>query len=185
MEWIVAPWPWYVAGPLITLIMLTMLFFGKSFGVSSTLKTVCTLGGAGRLSDYFRIPWREAIWNLMFVVGAMIGGLIANRWLSPGRAIDLSPDTYRSLENYGISNPGYELVPSSIFNWENLLTVQGFLFIIIGGFLVGFGTRYAEGCTSGHAISGLSNLQWPSLIAVAGFFAGGLIITHFVLPFIL
>jgi uncharacterized membrane protein YedE/YeeE len=54
--------------------------------------------------------------------------------------------------------------------------------MVIGGFLVGFGTRYAGGCTSGHAISGLSNLQFASLIATIGFFAGGLIATHLLYP---
>lgn len=185
MEWITASWPWYVAGPLITLIMVLMLFFGKSFGVSSTLRTVCSIGGAGRFSDYFQVNWKEAVWNLMFVGGAILGGYIANTWLSPGEAINLSTSTVHSLQGYGIEDPGKEFIPTTIFNWKNLLTWQGFIFMILGGFMVGFGTRYAEGCTSGHAISGLSNLQWPSLVAVVGFFAGGLIITHLVLPYIL
>jgi uncharacterized membrane protein YedE/YeeE len=57
--------------------------------------------------------------------------------------------------------------------------------IVVGGFLVGFGTRYAGGCTSGHAIMGLSNLQWPSLVATISFMVGGFIMANLILPFIL
>ncbi|MEQ8473548.1 MAG: YeeE/YedE thiosulfate transporter family protein [Marinoscillum sp.] len=185
MEFIKQPWPWYVAGPLITLVMVSMMLFGKSFGVSSTLKTVCSIGGAGKVSEFFRFDWKTAVWNLFFVAGSLIGGYIAATYLSPDQAIDLSEKTVASLEGYGILNPGVEYLPTSIFNWGNLLSFQGFLFMIIGGVFVGFGTRYADGCTSGHAISGLSSLQWPSLVAVIGFFIGGLIITHLILPFVL
>jgi uncharacterized membrane protein YedE/YeeE len=52
--------------------------------------------------------------------------------------------------------------------------------LLVGGVLIGFGTRYAGGCTSGH-VSGLSNLQIPSLKAVIGFF-GGLIMSYFYSP---
>ena len=185
MEWITAPWPWYVAGPMITLIMVLMLYFGKSFGISSTLRTVCAIGGASKISTFFQVDWKQGIWNLFFVVGAVIGGYIAANFLSPDQAIQLSPSTVSSLVNKGIPNPGADYVPASIFGWENLLSFQGGTFMILGGFMVGFGTRYAGGCTSGHAISGLSNLQFPSLVAVLGFFLGGLLITHLVLPFIL
>jgi len=64
------------------------------------------------------------------------------------------------------------------------LSLKGFLVLAFGGLMVGFGSRYAGGCTSGHAISGLSDLQIQSLIAVAGFFIGGLLMTYFVLPLI-
>lgn len=185
MELISQPWPWYVAGPMITLVMLFMMFFGKSFGVSSTLKTICTIGGAGRFSDFFRFDWKTVTWNLFFVGGSVIGGFIAAEYLSPDQAIDLSEQTMASLEAAGIPNAGEEYLPTSIFNWNNLMTSQGIIFMIVGGLMVGFGTRYADGCTSGHAISGLSNLQWPSLVAVVGFFIGGLIVTHLILPSLL
>jgi uncharacterized membrane protein YedE/YeeE len=185
MEWIKTPWPWYVGGPLITFIMVLMLYFGKSFGISSTLKTVCSIGGAGKFSDFFKIDWKEQIWNLFFVVGALLGGYLASHYLSPNQAIELSVSTKASLLQSGILNPGADFVPRSIFNWENLFTTQGFIFMVVGGFFVGFGTRYADGCTSGHAISGLSNLQFPSFLAVIGFFVGGLIVTHLILPLLL
>lgn len=185
MEWIKSPWPWYVAGPLITFIMVLMLYFGKSFGISSTLRTVCTIGGAGKFSEFFKIDWKAQIWNLFFVVGALAGGFIASHFMTADQAIDLNINTSASLVKSGILNPGADYVPISIFNWDNLFTLQGFVFMVVGGFMVGFGTRYAGGCTSGHAISGLSNLQFPSLIAVIGFFIGGLFVTHIILPLLL
>ncbi|MFT6857159.1 MAG: putative membrane protein YedE/YeeE [Cyclobacteriaceae bacterium] len=185
MNWITAPWPWYVAGPMITLIMALLLFFGKQFGVSSTLRTICSVGGAGKVSEFFRFDWKSTIWNLFFAAGCVIGGYLAHHYMTPEVAIQLSEKTIQSLQGYGLENPGKTFLPESIFSISNLASFQGILFMIIGGFLVGFGTRYAGGCTSGHAISGLSNLQIPSLIAVVGFFIGGLLMTHFILPLIL
>lgn len=185
MELIKSPWPWYVAGPLITLIMVLMILFGKRFGVSSTLETVCSIGGAGKLSEYFRFDWKANVWNLVFVFGSLLGGYLSSAFLTSDQAIDLNTKTSASLISKGILNPGAEYIPTSIFSWENLFTLQGAIMMILGGFLVGFGTRYANGCTSGHAISGLSNLQLPSLVAIIGFFIGGLFITHFILPVLL
>lgn len=177
-------WPWYVAGPLIAIMMFMMLYFGKQFGISSTMRTLCSIGGAYKWSDYFNINWKEQLWNLTFALGALIGGYIATNFLSPERAIELSPETSASLIKLGIMNPGANYLPD-IFSWQNLGTGQGLIFMVLGGFLVGFGTRYAGGCTSGHAISGLSNLQITSLWAVVGFFIGGLFVTHLILPLIL
>lgn len=183
-SWIQSPWPWYVAGPLISLVMWMMLFFGKKFGVSSTMRTICSIGGAAKFSDFFNFNWRAQVWNLMFVLGALLGGYIASEFMIADQAIELSTSTKSALINMGMSNPGQQYVPD-IFRFDNLFTLQGLIFMVGGGFLVGFGTRYAGGCTSGHAISGLSNLQLPSLIAVIGFFIGGLLVTHFVIPFLI
>lgn len=185
MEFLSQPWPWYVAGPLIALTMLALLFFGKSFGLSSNLRTLCAIGGAGKASDFFRFDWKDQIWNLVFVGGTIIGGFIANAWLTADQSIAISEKTVEALAAYGIQNPGAAFVPEEIFSWQSLATPRGFIMLVIGGFLVGFGTRYAGGCTSGHAISGLSDLQLPSLIAVIGFFIGGLTMTYLVLPFLL
>ena len=125
------------------------------------------------------------MWNLIFAGGLVLGGFIANLYLMPSEAVQISQETIAELKSYGIENPGQTFVPESIFTWESLLTVKGIIMLVVGGFLVGFGTRYAGGCTSGHAISGLSNLQIPSLIAVIGFFIGGLTVTYLVLPFLL
>ncbi len=184
MDWMTEPWPWYVAGPLISLVMFLMFYFGTRFGVSSTMETICSMGGADKLTDYFKVDWRSKAWNLVFVLGALVGGIIASQYMMSDVAIDLNDTTKASLISKGILNPGVNYLPD-IFTWENLLTGQGLIFMVLGGFLVGFGTRYAGGCTSGHAISGLSDLQLPSLIAVIGFFIGGLLVTHLILPYIL
>lgn len=178
-------WPWYVAGPLIALTMFILLYLGKSFGVSSTLRTSCSAMGAGKTSDFFRFDWKEQAWNLAFVAGAMVGGFVAAQWLANPEPIDLAASTVTHLQTLGIENPGADYLPESIFSWEGLLSLRGLIMLIGGGFLVGFGARYAGGCTSGHAISGLSNLQWPSLVAVIGFFIGGLTMTYFILPWLL
>ncbi len=184
MEILLKPWPWYVSGPLIALVMLFLVYFGKTFGMSSNLRTLCTIGGAGKYSNFFRFDWKAQKWNLTVVLGAIIGGFIAVAFLSDGSTIDLSPATFSDLEEFGFSNIGTTLLPEEIYSWKNVLTLKGMSILVIAGFLVGFGTRYAGGCTSGHAITGLSNLQLPSLIAVIGFFIGGLLMTHFLLPLI-
>ena len=189
MELISQPWPWYVAGPLIAITMVLLLLFGKRFGVSSNFQTMCTIAGADKIADYFKIDWKKRIWSLVFIAGSIIGGFIAQNYMmgenGEHKQIALSEATTLNLESYGMASPGHDYEPISIFNWNNLFTTQGLIIIVLGGFLIGFGTRWANGCTSGHAISGLSNLQLPSLIAVIGFFIGGLIVTWFVLPSLL
>lgn len=178
------PWPWFVAGPLITLTMVMMIYWGKFFGISSTMRTMCAAMGGGKLSELFDFDWKRDIWNLVFVAGAIAGGTIVSLFMTDHDVISLSENTVRDLKALGVSiDPG--LVPSSLFSWESLTTSKGLVFMVLGGFLVGFGTRYAGGCTSGHAITGLSNLQIPSLIAVVGFFIGGLLMTHLFLPYLL
>ena len=121
----------------------------------------------------------------MFVFGAAIGGFIATEWLSDPIPMNLSEATISSLKPYGFTSWQQSIVPTEIFNWSNAANLQGLIIMIIGGFMIGFGSRYSGGCTSGHAISGLANLQMPSLVAVIGFFIGGIIMTWFILPIIL
>ena len=184
MEPIFQPWPWYVSGPLIALVMFLLLFFGKTFGMSSNLSTLCALGGAGKKVPFFNFEWKKQSWNLVVVIGAVIGGFIAVNFLSTPQTADLNAETINNLEQLGFKDVGKTLLPIELFGWENVLTLKGFLLLTIGGFLVGFGTRYGGGCTSGHAITGLSSLQWPSLIAVIGFFVGGLVMIHLMFPLI-
>lgn len=185
INFISEPWPWYVAGPIIALVMFSLLFFGNTFGISSNLRTMCSILGAGKSCDYFNFRWRDQLWNLIFAAGLVIGGLLTQVYLSNPQAAHISAETIAELEAYGLENPGENLVPMEIFNFEALLTFKGIIFLVVGGFFIGFGTRYAGGCTSGHAISGLSDLQGASLLAVIGFFIGGLSITYFVLPYLL
>ncbi|WP_236976272.1 YeeE/YedE family protein [Membranihabitans maritimus] len=179
------PWPWYVAGPLIALIMGLLIYFGNTFGISSNFRTVCAMTIGGKQCSFFDFNWKDQIWNLVFLGGTVIGGFLASEYLSSDLPILLNEKTIKELVELKVYSPEDGINPTSLFNWETLFTLKGFLIFIVGGFLVGFGTRYAGGCTSGHAISGLSNLQLPSLIAVVGFFIGGLVMTYFLLPFIL
>lgn len=183
LELLKQPWPWYFSGAAIAFIMLLLLLFGKSFGVSANLQTMCTLAGAGKTVKFFDSDWRTERWNLLFLLGSVAGGLLAATLLRNDEPLNLSAATIRDLDRLGIPFDG-GLNPSRLFGPESLSSPAVILLLLAGGFLVGFGARYAGGCTSGHAISGLSNLQVPSLVAVIGFFIGGLIMTHLLLPLI-
>jgi uncharacterized protein len=179
-----ASWPWYVAGPVIGLFVPALLIVGnRVFGVSSNLRHLCSAVLPGK-PDYFRYDWkRSGLWNLLFVAGILVGGFLASHWAG-SQNVAISDDTRGALSRLGIHNFS-GLAPREVFTWSALLTLKGFVSVVLGGFLVGFGTAYAGGCTSGHAISGLADLQLPSLIAVVGFFTGGLIATHLLLPLFL
>ncbi|MCI4669453.1 MAG: YeeE/YedE family protein [Bacteroidia bacterium] len=184
-ELIYEPWPWYVAGPIIAAIMFLLIYFGKDFGMSYNLKTLCAAAGADRASDFFRFEWQKYKWNLMVVLGAILGGFISSNFLTKDPSVDISEGTKATLvQDLGFDPSAAAYLPSEIFGVEALTSPTGIFILLLGGFLVGFGSRYAGGCTSGHAISGLSNLQLPSLKATIGFFIGGLIMTHLIMPFI-
>lgn len=190
IEFISQPWHWAVTGTMIVLIMVLMLLAGRRFGVSTSFETLCTIAGAGKRIKFFNVPLKNRIWQLFFLVGGLVGGYIAIHLLGSDEHIQLSQASLQHLDNIGIDAPasqsqGVEFVPLELFSFESLLTLRGIIVMVIGGFLVGFGARWAKGCTSGHAISGLAMLQWPSLVAVIGFFIGGLIMTHLLLPIIL
>lgn len=184
LEFIQQPWTWWVSGILIASIMFLLLFFGQSFGFSANLRTICSAVGGGKFVKFFDFNWRSQIWNLVFLLGAVLGGFITSQFLSNGEPVQISQDTIADLSKLGISAPT-SAQPDELFSLESLLTLKGFLILAFGGLMVGFGSRYAGGCTSGHAISGLSDLQLPSLIAVIGFFIGGLLMTFILLPLIL
>jgi uncharacterized membrane protein YedE/YeeE len=183
IEFLMNPWPWWFSGIVISVVMFTLLFFGKAFGVSSNLRTICSIAGAGKKVKFFQFDWKSQIWNLVFLAGAIIGGYIAKNFLSYDVPLELSEKTISDLSELGFNRPK-GIQPEELFDLKNIFSLKGFLTLSIGGLLVGFGARYAGGCTSGHAISGISNLQMPSLIAVIGFFIGGLIMTHIIFPLI-
>lgn len=182
MDLILQPWPWYIGGPLIAISLLLYFYFGQNFGASTNFETLCTMAGAGKVSDYFKKDWKDRDFALMFVIGLIIGGFISAIYLIPNQGIDLNQTTVQELTDLGFSNVGNQYFPDEIFGEDVLFSLKGFLILIVSGVLIGFGTRYAGGCTSGHAITGLSSLQLPSLFAVIGFFIGGIIATWLIIP---
>lgn len=178
------PWPWYVSGPLIGLTVPLLLIAGnKSFGISSSLRHICAACLPAKI-PFFQYNWKKEVWNLFFAAGILMGGFLAAGFLNDPEPVKINAALASDLSKYGIHDYS-GLVPNDLFNWANLFTARGAILMVLGGFLVGFGTRYAGGCTSGHAIMGLSNLQWPSLVATACFMAGGFIMANLILPFIL
>lgn len=190
LQFISQPWHWAVSGAMIVLVMGLLLWFGGEFGVSGNLRTICAITGGGKSCDFFDFNWKSQIWNLVFIAGAPIGGWIATTLLASPEPVAISESTQSYLASVGIEYPrsvseGMGFVPEEVFGLSQIGSLKSLIILIVGGFLVGFGARWAGGCTSGHAISGLANLQLPSLIAVVGFFIGGLIMTFFILPHIL
>jgi uncharacterized membrane protein YedE/YeeE len=179
------PWPWYVGGPMIAFIMFLLLYMGREFGISANFRVMCAADGADEMADFFKFDWGKQGWNLLVALGSVFGGYLAATYFTPNQIAHVSEATVESLKGL---NMNYEvgevpLVPE-FFSWESLFTLKGFLIIIVGGFLVGFGARYAGGCTSGHAISGVSALQIGSVYALVGFFIGGLVMTYLLFPLI-
>jgi uncharacterized membrane protein YedE/YeeE len=184
-DFLLRPWPWYVAGPLIGLFAPLLLWLGnRLFGVSSNLRHLCA-AIAPRGIPYLSYDWRrEGGWNLAFVLGIVIGGALAGLVFRDPEPVAIAASTRAALSSLGIHD-FRGLVPNDLFAWSSLGTVRGWIAIVGGGFLVGLGTAYAGGCTSGHGISGVANLEKPSFIALAGFFAGGLLGTFLLLPLVL
>ncbi|HEY0678828.1 MAG TPA: YeeE/YedE thiosulfate transporter family protein [Chitinophagaceae bacterium] len=179
-----SPWPWYVAGPLIGLTVPLLLLIGnKTFGISSSLRHVCAACLPANI-PFFKYDWKKEVWNLFFVAGIFLGAILVTAFFANPNPVQINPKLVAELSSYGINDYNH-LVPNDLFNWQNLLTVKGLILMVAGGFLVGFGTRYAGGCTSGHAIMGLSTLQWPSLVATISFMVGGFIMANLILPSIL
>ena len=190
IDFISQPWHWSISGAMIALVMFLLIYLGQRFGVSSSFRALCSIGGAGSTLDYFKYDWKSHDWLLVFVVGSIIGGGIGSTFLASPEPVQLAAATVSDLAQLGINVPttraeGSGYLPMDLFNFETLASLKGIILMVLGGFLIGFGTRWAGGCTSGHAISGLSNLQLPSLVAVIGFFIGGLLMTHVLFPLIL
>lgn len=184
IEIIQKPWPWYIAGPLIGLMVPLLLLLGnKTFGISSSLRHICAACFPANIS-FFKYNWKKEVWNLFFAAGIVIGSILATYFLQNNEPVQLNKNLVMELQQYGINNYN-GLMPIDIFNWNSLFSLKGILLMVAGGFLVGFGTRYAGGCTSGHSIMGISNLQGPSLIATCCFMGGGFLMANWILPLIL
>lgn len=179
------PWHWAVSGFVIAVVTIGLALAGKRFGVSSSYEAFCSIASGGTLSEYFKFSWKDDGWRLVFIGGSILGGALAAMYLQSTPPA-ISDATVTHLQDLGISydaakSAGKEFIPVEIFMWNS---PKGILIGIIGGILIGFGARWAGGCTSGHAITGLAQLQLPSLITVIGFFIGGLIMTHLLFPII-
>jgi uncharacterized protein len=184
IDWIKQPWPWYVAGPLIGLTVPLLLLIGnKTFGISSSLRHICAACLPANI-PFFKYDWKKEIWNLFFVTGIVLGAFLVTWFFANPNPVELNTKLTTDLQTHGITN-FQVLVPTELFNWKALLSVKGIVLMVAGGFMVGFGTRYAGGCTSGHAIMGLSNLQLSSLIATISFMAGGFIVANLLIPILL
>jgi uncharacterized protein len=183
-DWLFQPWPWYVSGIIIGIMVPLLLWIGnKSLGISSSMRHMCAIAAPAKI-PFFSYDWRKHVWNLVFVGGLFIGGIIGGYFLGGNAEIAISEATKADLRELGITDFS-GLMPQDLFGIDAIFSSNGLIFLVIGGFLVGFGTRYAGGCTSGHTIFGLATLQWPSLVATISFFVGGLLVTHLVLPFLL
>jgi uncharacterized membrane protein YedE/YeeE len=184
IEWIRQPWPWYIGGPLIGLVVPTLLIIGnKTFGVSSSMRHICAACLPSGI-PYFKYDWKKEQWNLFFAAGIILGGVVTINFFADPQPIQVNSKLATELAGYGITDYS-GTVPKQLFNWSNLLTAKGLIMMVGGGFMIGFGTRYAGGCTSGHSIMGLATLQWPSLVATGCFMAGGFIMANLILPYIL
>ena len=183
LELLRQPWPWYIGGMLVGLMVPGLLLLGnKQFGISASLRHFCAACVPGDI-EYFKYDWKGHSWNLFLVAGIIIGGILGGTLLDNPNDIAISEETKVALTSLGLSDFS-SYIPKEVFSWDNILTGKGFFLMIIGGFMIGFGTRYANGCTSGHAITGLSLLNVGSLVATICFFIGGLIMTHFIFPLI-
>lgn len=184
MDFLYKPWPWYIAGPIIGLSVPALLWVGnKRLGISSTLRQICAASYPGKIT-FLNYDWKKDSWNLFFATGILLGGFLGGFVFANPEPVAISAETTDLFNSWGLAT-SKGLLPPEVFNWETLFTLKGFLTCVVGGFLVGFGTRYAGGCTSGHGILGLSALQWPSLLATMSFFLGGILFSYFVVPFVL
>ena len=189
LDFISQPWHWSVSGLGIAVVMLFLILLGSRFGVSSSFETFCSIAGAGKKFAYFDFDWKKQSWLLLFIAGSIIGAFVASNFLASDAPVQIAQATIDDLAQLGVTTPvdlkdGSGFMPAEIFDLKHLLSFRTLVFAIGGGLLIGFGTRWAGGCTSGHAISGLANLQLPSLIAVIGFFIGGLLMTHLFFPYL-
>lgn len=185
IEWLSQPWPWYISGPLLGLMVpILLLSSNKHFGISSSFRHVCAAAIPKLRASYFKYEWKNEAWNLVMVLGMIVGAAIAVLVLGGNQMPAISSEARRMFASWGITELS-SLQPVQIFSFGALGEPRHLVMLLGGGFLVGFGTRYGGGCTSGHAIMGLSLLSLGSLIATISFFIGGLLVSNLVLPWLM
>ena len=131
-EIITQTWAWWFSGTMIALIMFFLLYFGQSFGFSSNLRTICAAAGLGKKTPFFKFNWKSQTWNLVFLVGAILGGFIAKQFLSTDSPLNISQATITDLGKLGIAAPA-SLQPAELFGLEAILSLKGFLLLAMGG----------------------------------------------------
>jgi uncharacterized membrane protein YedE/YeeE len=154
-----APMHCAVAGAAIAAVTLALLYLAnRRLGISTGFEDLCSLALP---LPYFRRSTLLAArgWRLPFVGGLVLGGVLSaalgGGW-SPTWALGMFDTTI----GWG---------PAGKVAW-----------MFVGGLFIGFGTRLAGGCTSGHGIFGLSNFERPSLVSTLSFMLGGLVTTQLV-----
>jgi uncharacterized protein len=184
INFISQPWPWYVAGPLIGMVILLLQWIdNKPLAASASYRHVCAATLPAGI-PFLKYNWKAETWNLFFVVGIFAGGFLAGILLSHPANISITDETTRQLLSAGLADTS-GFVPAELFSFSALQTIPGFIIMVIGGFFIGFGSRYAGGCVSGHSMTGISDLQWTSMLATACIFAGGIFTSYVLLPLIL
>ena len=151
------PLHWALSGAGIAAVTLLLLYVGnRRLGLSSGLDDVCGL--ALRTPYFSQASLREGrVWRLPFLVGLLLGGALSVIFAGQPWGVQTST---------GMLDTALHLGPLAKTGW-----------MFGGGVLIGCGTRMANGCTSGHGIFGLSNLEWPSLVATCCFMGSGMLVT--------
>jgi uncharacterized protein len=170
---------------LLGLMVPILLFLGNQhFGVSSSFRHICAAALPRLKAEYFRYDWKKQMWNLVMMAGVVCGAAIAVLFLDGDGAPALSRAAVETFASWGIPDVG-RLQPDVIFSTGTMFRLRSLILLVVGGFLVGFGTRYANGCTSGHAIMGLSLGSGGSVVATIGFFIGGAFVSNLILPLVM
>lgn len=160
-----------------------MIWMGCSFGVFIVFWNFCIIVGVGKKNVFFDIDFKDEDWWMVFVLGVIFGGFIGVYLFMSLEVVVIFVEMIVYFKvDFGISyfqGNGFLLI--EVFNYINF---KGIIFIIIGGFLVGFGVCYGWGCIFGYVILGLLYLQFFLFIMVIGFFIGGLFMIWVIMLFI-
>lgn len=155
--------PWYIAGPLIGLIVPALLFLRqKQFGISSSFSFI--LSQVLPKNDYFKSAKRKSNWQFHFALGIIISAVVSSYFLLPKDLV---------IEN---------LASEGAYLKEQIYSIDNIYLFLIGGLLIGFGARYADGCTAGNCIMGVSQFSISSIIATISFFIAGVVTAQFINP---
>jgi len=177
------PWPWYIAGPLIGLIIILLQWIdNKPLAASSSYRHICAATFPSGIT-FLKYDWKGEIWNLYFVAGIIAGGVLTGA-LHQTSQVNITNETIQQLLAAGLTDTS-GFAPAQLFSFAAFQTISGFLIIVLGGFLIGFGSRYAGGCVSGHSMTGISDLQWTSMLGTMCIFLGGIFTSYILLPLLI